>query len=60
MGIASGLKEQQYNDSSKFSDRIYLHSKFSTNKYPWPHWVFDNIDKTRNARVLELGCGIGI
>jgi SAM-dependent methyltransferase len=60
MGIASGLKEHQYNDSSKFNDRIYLHSKFSTNKYPWPLWIFDNIDKTRNAKVLELGCGTGL
>jgi ubiquinone/menaquinone biosynthesis C-methylase UbiE len=60
MSLNSDLKENQYNDSGKFSDRINLYAKFSTNKYPWPLWIFDNIEKPNNARVLELGCGTGL
>ncbi len=54
------LKELQYKDSTNFSARIYLHAKFNTNKYPWTLWVFDNIQKKDNAKVLELGCGTGL
>jgi ubiquinone/menaquinone biosynthesis C-methylase UbiE len=56
----SNLKEEQYKDSSKFNARIYLHYKFGTNKYPWPLWVFDNIRKEENLKVLEIGCGNGL
>ncbi len=54
------LKSQQYKDSSKFNARITLHAKFATNSYPWFEWVFDNMRKEDNLKVLELGCGNGI
>ncbi|MFX1274240.1 MAG: class I SAM-dependent methyltransferase [Promethearchaeota archaeon] len=54
------LNEKQYKNSTNFNARIYLHQKFGTNKYLWPLWIFDNIDKVNNARVLELGCGNGL
>src|SRR5512145_716340 len=53
----SGLKDKQYGDSSKYSARINLHSRYSTNKYLWPLWVFDRIEKSGDADVLEIGCG---
>ena len=54
------LKSQQYKDSSKFNARIHLHAKFATNKYPWFEWVFDNMRKEDNLKVLEIGCGTGM
>lgn len=54
------LKEKQYLNSSNYRSRIFLHYKFSSNKYSWPLWVFDNIVKTDNAEVLEIGCGNGL
>ena len=56
----SGLKEEQYLDSSNYSARINLHYKFSSNRYSWPLWIFDNILKMESGRVLELGCGNGL
>jgi ubiquinone/menaquinone biosynthesis C-methylase UbiE len=37
-----------------------LHYRFGTNKYPWPLWVFDQLRKDDNLKVLELGCGNGL
>ena len=54
------LKDKQYIDSSNYNARILLHRKFSTNKYPWPLWVFDQIDIIEGAKVLEIGCGNGL
>lgn len=56
----SHLKEFQYKDSTNFNERISLHYRFGTNKYLWPLWVFDNINKADNLKVLELGCGNGL
>lgn len=56
----SKLKEQQYANAAKFNIRFYFHARFGTNQYPWPFWVFDQIEKTQNGRVLELGCGNGM
>lgn len=53
----SVLKDIQYGDSSNFNARIYLHAVYGTNRNSWPEWVFDGIEKTGNARVLEIGCG---
>ena len=53
----SDLKDTQYADSKNFNARIYLHARYGTNRNPFPEWVFDEIDKTPGARVLELGCG---
>ena len=50
----------QYKDSNYLSARVSLHTRFSTEKYPWFHWVFDHFYLPANARVLELGCGTGL
>lgn len=51
---------RQYRDSSNLSVRAGLHARFSTEEYPWFHWVFDHFDIPENGRVLELGCGTGL
>jgi ubiquinone/menaquinone biosynthesis C-methylase UbiE len=56
----SDLKDKQYINSSNYSARIFLHYKFSSNKNSWPLWLFDNINKIENAKVLEIGCGNGL
>lgn len=42
------------------SIRIRLHSQYSTNKYGWQNWVFDQYNLHKNFRILELGCGNGV
>ena len=54
------LKHHQYANSAKFNARIQLHAQCSTNKYPWPLWVFDQFEKKPNLKILELGCGTGL
>jgi ubiquinone/menaquinone biosynthesis C-methylase UbiE len=51
--------QQQYRDSSNFRKRSALVGKFSTNRYPWYRWVYDQLDLGAGAVVLELGCGPG-
>ena len=51
--------QQQYRDSSNFRKRSTLVGKFSTNRYPWYRWVYDQLDLGSGAVVLELGCGPG-
>jgi ubiquinone/menaquinone biosynthesis C-methylase UbiE len=53
------LANQQYKDGSNLNARIALHQKFSSNKYDWQRWVFDQLDLPSNSRVLECGCGPG-
>lgn len=52
------LKEQ-YSTSDHLNARIQLHEKFSTSKYQWQVWVFDQIQSDKKLSVLELGCGTG-
>lgn len=49
--------EKQYADDKNLDIRIKLHELYSTNKYGWSNWVFDQIELTEGMRVLELGCG---
>jgi len=49
----------QYENSIPLDTRINFHERFSTNKYPWHRWVFDHFDFSDNARILELGSGVG-
>jgi ubiquinone/menaquinone biosynthesis C-methylase UbiE len=51
--------QQQYRDSSNFRKRSALVGKFSINRYPWYRWVYDQLDLSTGANVLELGCGPG-
>lgn len=49
----------QYRNASNLNVRILLHQRFSTNKYGWPRWVFDQFSLPPRCRILELGCGTG-
>jgi len=53
------LLTDQYRNASNLNARIQLHVRFSTNKYGWMPWVFDQLDLPPHCRVLELGCGPG-
>ncbi|MDY6878047.1 MAG: class I SAM-dependent methyltransferase [Chloroflexota bacterium] len=53
------LLTDQYQDASNLSARIQIHVLFSTNKYGWHQWVFDQFDLSPESRILELGCGPG-
>jgi ubiquinone/menaquinone biosynthesis C-methylase UbiE len=53
------LLTEQYRDASNLNARIQLHRRFSTNKYGWPRWIFDQIHLPPRSHILELGCGPG-
>lgn len=53
------LLSDQYHNANKLNARIRLHVEFSTNKYGWFPWVFDQFDLPEKCRILELGCGPG-
>ena len=53
------LRDDQYRTADKLQARIRLHEKFSTNPYPWPRWVYDQLDLHAGQTVLEVGCGPG-
>jgi len=46
-------------NASNLNTRIRLHELFSTNKYGWQRWLFDQFNIQPQARILELGCGSG-
>lgn len=50
----------QYKNSSNLKSRINIHDMYSTNKYGWHKWIFDNVEITPKIKILELGCGNGI
>jgi SAM-dependent methyltransferase len=49
----------QYKTPRNLNARIQLHKRFSTNPYPWLHWVFDRLRLAPGMRVLEIGGGPG-
>ena len=49
----------QYRTASNLNTRIRLHQEFSTNKYGWQRWLFDQFKFMPQSRILELGCGAG-
>jgi ubiquinone/menaquinone biosynthesis C-methylase UbiE len=51
------LLTDQYRDPSNLSARYALHDRFSTNRYGWHRWVFDELKLSDRHRVLEVGCG---
>ena len=51
---------EQYQDASNLNARIQLHDRFSTNKYGWFPWVFDQLHLSPESRILELGGGTGL
>ena len=47
---------RQYRDSSNLSARVGLHTRFSIEKYPWFHWIFDHFDiPQRTGEYLNSG-----
>jgi ubiquinone/menaquinone biosynthesis C-methylase UbiE len=53
------LKTNQYRNSFNLSARANLHQKYSTNPMGWHQWVYDQVDLSTDARILEIGCGPG-
>jgi SAM-dependent methyltransferase len=51
------LVTAQYKTASNLNARIALHKRFSTNRYGWWPWVFDQFDLPPEAEILVLGCG---
>lgn len=49
----------QYNSDKNLNARQALHYGFSTNKYGWFNWVFDQYMFKPNDRVVEFGCRNG-
>ncbi|MFL0245613.1 class I SAM-dependent methyltransferase [Candidatus Clostridium stratigraminis] len=49
----------QYNSDKNLYARQALHKGFSTNKYGWESWVFDQYMFKPNDIVIEFGCGNG-
>ncbi|MBN1430003.1 MAG: methyltransferase domain-containing protein [Anaerolineae bacterium] len=49
----------QYKNAKQLNARIQLHQRFSTNKYGWHRWAFDQFSLPPHGRILELGCGSG-
>jgi ubiquinone/menaquinone biosynthesis C-methylase UbiE len=49
----------QYRNASNLNARIRLHQQFSTNKYGWQRWLFDQFNLPLQGHILELGCGAG-
>lgn len=48
---------EQYENASNLRSRIKIHELYSTNKYGWMRWYFDQLHIPENARILEVGCG---
>ncbi|GAC1349294.1 MAG: hypothetical protein NVSMB27_21050 [Ktedonobacteraceae bacterium] len=53
------LLTKQYKNAANLNARIALHRRFSTNKYEFQRWVFDQFSIPAGGRILELGCGPG-
>lgn len=49
----------QYSSDKNLYARQALHRGFSTNKYGWENWVFDQYRFMPNDKVIEFGCGNG-
>lgn len=47
----------QYENASNLRARIRIHELFSTNKYGWMEWFFDQLHLPESVKILELGCG---
>jgi SAM-dependent methyltransferase len=53
------LRSEQYRTPAHLTARADLHRRFSTNPYPWPRWLFDQLALAPGERVMEAGCGPG-
>jgi len=62
--MSSRLQDQnylssQYRTAKNLSTRRELNVRFSTNRYDWFRWLFDQFDPPANANILEIGAGPG-
>lgn len=53
------IVRMQYNSDKNLNARQALHNGYSTNKYGWYNWVFDQYKFRANDRIIEFGCGNG-
>jgi len=51
---------QRSRDASNLNEGVKLMDRFSTNRYGWYPWVFDNMKIKKKDKVLEIGCGNGV
>ncbi|HEY8545665.1 MAG TPA: class I SAM-dependent methyltransferase [Acidimicrobiales bacterium] len=58
-GDQAYLRQVQYRDGRKLSDRAQLHVKYSSARVAWFPWVSRQLTWPVEARVLEVGCGTG-
>lgn len=50
---------KQYKTPINLEVRIKLHELYSTNKIDWHEWMFNHIQTSENANIVEFGCGNG-
>jgi len=53
------LLTDQYKNADNLAARAQLHERFSTNKYGWQRWLFDQFDFPPTTRIVEFGSGPG-
>jgi SAM-dependent methyltransferase len=54
------LRLSQYKDGTNLAQRASIHERFGTNPQGWLAWVFDQLECTNEASILEVGCGPGL
>ncbi len=61
MSFLSNLNNvlEQYSNDKNLSNRITLHTKYSTSKISVHDWFFEQYQLKPGCRILELGCGTG-
>jgi SAM-dependent methyltransferase len=61
MGNLSPTPESiaQYSTTDRLNARIALHREFSTAGQSWHRWLFEQLEFSTGAAVLEVGCGTG-
>jgi hypothetical protein len=55
----SRLRAGLYHTDANLCARVGLHQRFSTSPNGWYRWMFDQLDRPTDARLLEVGCGTG-
>ena len=53
------LRDDQYRDASRLSQRASLHQKYGTAETPWFDWIASQFDLRPGLDILEAGCGAG-
>lgn len=53
------LRTAQYATAANLNARVALHHRFSTNRYGWRRWLFEQMGVQAGQQVLEIGGGPG-